>query len=91
MMTPPSSRCLGVVVFVIRQGIGRALIQYIEEWLQSRDFRLLHVKTRGPSRPDPSYSQTRRFYQSMGFLPLFETTLFWGTQDPTLLLVKPLG
>ena len=49
---------------------------------------LLHVKTRGPSDPDPGYARTQRFYEGMGFVPMLETTAFWGPADPTLVLVK---
>jgi hypothetical protein len=48
------------------------------------------VKTLGPSHPDPFYAETRAFYRAIGFQPLFETTAFWGADQPTLILLKPL-
>ena len=73
-----------------RSGIGRRLIEHVEQWARNRDFQLLHVKTRGPSGPDPFYARTQKFYEALGFLPLFETAALWGEEDPALLLVKPL-
>ena len=73
-----------------RQGIGRGLLRHAEEWSRARGYRWLHVKTLGPSRPDRSYAQTRRFYADMGFDPLFETECFWGPENPALVLVKRL-
>lgn len=74
-----------------RQGVGRALLGHMEGWLRGRGFRLLCVKTRGPCEPHASYSRTRSFCRAMGFLPLFETTVFWGPRNPTPLPIKPLA
>jgi GNAT superfamily N-acetyltransferase len=71
-----------------RTGIGRAMVHHAEGWLRSRRRSILHVKTLGPSHPDPSYARTRAFYQALGFRPVFETTAFWGVENPTLVLVK---
>lgn len=73
-----------------RQGIGRALLHHAEEAARSRGGLWLHVKTLGPSHPDPFYARTRAFYTSMGFAPLFETTALWGAENPALVLVKRL-
>jgi ribosomal protein S18 acetylase RimI-like enzyme len=73
-----------------RRGIGRLLVREAEAWLRGRGVAWLHVKTRGPSSPDPFYARTQRFYEALGFKALFETTAFWGEEDPTLLLVKRL-
>jgi GNAT superfamily N-acetyltransferase len=73
-----------------RQGIGRLLLNRLEEEARAQGASLLHVKTLGPSSPDAAYARTRAFYQAMGFIPLLETTAFWGEVDPTLVLVKPL-
>ncbi len=81
---------MGVLPEFHRQGVGRSLLAHAESWLRSRGTCLLHVKSRGPSAPDSFYAQTRKFYGAMGFRPLFETTAFWGEQNPTLVLVKPL-
>jgi GNAT superfamily N-acetyltransferase len=73
-----------------RTGLGRALVARAETRLRLAGVALLQVKTRGPSAPDPGYEQTRKFYEALGFLPLEETTAFWGEADPCLVMVKPL-
>ena len=73
-----------------RAGIGRVLVERAEARLRGDGVALLQVKTRGPSAPDPHYDRTRRFYEALGFLPLEETTVFWGEEDPCLVMVKPL-
>src|SRR5205823_4371661 len=55
---------LGVRAAQHRQGIGRALVETAESWCRERGIRYLHVKTLGPSRPDPGYDATRRFYEA---------------------------
>ena len=42
-----------------RKGIGRALVAAAETWCRVRGIPYLHVKTLGPSRPDPGYDATR--------------------------------
>jgi ribosomal protein S18 acetylase RimI-like enzyme len=74
-----------------RQGIGRALVAHIESRLRADpQMRLFHVKTRGPSAPDEHYGRTLEFYLALDFVPLLETEVFWGPENPTLILVKPL-
>ena len=73
-----------------RQGIGRALVAAAESWCRARGIRYLHVKTLGPSRPDEGYAATRAFYEALGFVPLEETTAFWGEANPCLVMVKVL-
>ncbi len=84
-------------VFAVRrdcrgQGIGRALLQEAEADLVARGVKLLQIKTLGPSAGDPAgrYAETRAFYTAAGFLPLEETDAFWGREQPTLIMVKPL-
>ena len=76
-----------------RSGVGRALLSAVERWCAGAGVRWLVVKTRGASAPDPDpeYAATRAFYRALGFEPLFETTAFWGPQDPTLVSVRPLA
>ena len=73
-----------------RSGIGRRLVEEAETRLPE-GVEFLQVKTLGPSHPDPFYRRTRAFYTAMGFVPLEETTVFWGTGNPTLILIKHLG
>ncbi len=89
--TPVASEIhvLAVRLDLHRRGIGAALIHRAAEELRGKA-RLLQVKTLGPSHPDEGYSQTHAFYEALGFIPLEETTAFWGDANPTLILVKPL-
>jgi len=73
-----------------RRGIGRTLLGRLESEARARGARWLHVKTLGPSHPDPFYAHTRAFYESMGFSPLFESTAFWGAGNPAMVFVKAL-
>ncbi len=71
-----------------RQGVGTALLAWVEQWCEREGVRWLHVKTRGPSTPDPGYERTRQFYLARGFEPLFESLELWGPEDAALILVK---
>ena len=73
-----------------RRGTGRALLERAESDLVAKGVRLLEVKTLGPSSGDAGYAKTRDFYAAMGFIPLEETSAFWGEQQPALIMVKPL-
>jgi ribosomal protein S18 acetylase RimI-like enzyme len=72
-----------------RRGIGRALVETLEADLIADGVELLQVKTLGPSLPDASYDQTRRFYRRMGFRPLEEIGGLWPG-NPCLIMVKVL-
>jgi ribosomal protein S18 acetylase RimI-like enzyme len=73
-----------------RRGVGKALVNAIEADLRVMGVSLLQVKTLGPSERDECYRKTRAFYEAMGFLALEETTAFWGSKQPCLIMVKPL-
>ena len=81
---------VGVLPESHRRGIGRALIERVISWASTQGIRALFVRTLGPSDPDPGYASTRAFYQSVGFIPLEETTAYWGQDAPCLLSVRPL-
>jgi GNAT superfamily N-acetyltransferase len=72
-----------------RRGIGQALVETLEADLIADGVELLQVKTLGPSLPDTSYDQTRRFYLQMGFRPLEEIRDLWPG-NPCLIMVKAL-
>jgi len=72
------------------QGIGTALLSWAEDWSRAQGATWFHVKTRGPSTPDPGYEKTRRFYLARGFAELFETPELWGPEDAALIMVKIL-
>lgn len=73
-----------------RRGLGRALVTAAESWCQARGIRYLHVKTLGPSRPDPEYGATRAFYEALGFVAIEELHGLWDEENPALILVKDM-
>jgi len=70
-------------------GLGSALLEVGEEYLQARGCEYLQVKTLGPSDPDERYARTRRFYEARGFVALEELHDLWE-HHPCLLMVKRL-
>ncbi len=72
-----------------RRGIGRALVEALVADLIADGVELFQVKTLGPSLPDASYGQTRRFYLRMGFRPLEEIPGLWPG-NPCLIMVQAL-
>lgn len=72
-----------------RAGIGRSLLERVEEDLRAQGVRLLSVKTLGPSAPDPDFDKTRAFYTACGFHPVEEFPDLWA-DSPCLLMVKAL-
>lgn len=72
-----------------RVGIGRTLLERVEDDLRAQGVRLLSVKTLGPSASDPGFDQTRAFYTACGFHPVEEFPDLW-VDDPCLLMVKAL-
>ena len=73
------------------RGVGRRLVEAAAGFARAAGCSLLHVKTRGPSKPDANYAATRAFYQAVGFIPLEELPEVWGPDNPCLLLVRPLS
>jgi len=73
-----------------RRGLGSALAAAAEEWLRTRGYRWLMVRTLGPSSVYEPYERTRAFYRRLGFEPLEETPTRWGPDNPCLLSVKRL-
>jgi GNAT superfamily N-acetyltransferase len=72
-----------------RVGIGRTLLERVEDDLRAQGVRLLSVKTLGPSASDPGFDQTRAFYAACGFHPVEEFPDLW-VDNPCLLMVKAL-
>jgi len=73
------------------QGIGRALVDSVEQHCRAEGVSWLHVKTRGPSTFDEHYERTRGFYRAVGFTPLYESHTEWGVGNAALVLVKHLA
>lgn len=72
-----------------RAGIGRSLLERVENDLRAQGVRLLSVKTFGPSASDPDFDRTRAFYTACGFHPVEEFPDLW-VDNPCLLMVKAL-
>ena len=79
---------LGVLPSLHRQGVGRAMLACVEDWLRSEGVEYVHLKTRGPSKPDEGYERTRAFYTALGYRPLEELPTLWNEENPALLLVN---
>ncbi|HOO59370.1 MAG TPA: GNAT family N-acetyltransferase [Candidatus Mcinerneyibacteriales bacterium] len=79
---------MGILKRCQRRGYGKMLIEKCEEVLKERNFVFLTVKTLSSAHPDLHYTRTRRFYSSMGFLPLEEFPDLWGKENPCLMLAK---
>jgi len=90
--TPQSAEIvvMGVLPDRQRRGIGRSLVEAASDLMWAGGVCLLQVKTLGPSQLSESYARTRALYASLGFVPLEETTAFWGAANPCLIMVKPL-
>lgn len=75
-----------------RRGVGRMLLERVEQWLREppNDVRFLQVKTLSPARQWEPYERTRLFYQQMGFVPLEEFPTLWGERNPCLMMIKAL-
>lgn len=73
-----------------RNGVGHALVGEALKVARDRGKSYLTVKTQGPSREYEPYRRTRLFYEAVGFLPLEETTAFWGPENPTLIMIMPV-
>ena len=63
-------RIVAVTPALHRHGVGHALLSRAREWCTEKRVRWLHVKTRGPSTPDPYCERTRLFFVAQGFDPL---------------------
>lgn len=72
-----------------RMGVGRTLVERAASDLRLSGAKALSVHTVGPSYADGGYAETRKFYASVGFIPIEEhNDLDWN--GPTLILVMPL-
>lgn len=81
---------MGILQEHHRKGIGKSLIQCAENYCRNNGGKFLQVKTLSADRESPAYAQTRKFYLSMGFIPLEVFPLLWGEDNPCLLMVKEL-
>ena len=78
----------GILPVYHRQGIGRGLIQWCEEYCLKNGKEFLTVKTLDEAGLSKSYDKTRKFYLAVGFKPLEVFPLFWDEDNPCLFMVK---
>ncbi len=71
-----------------RRGIGRRMLEHLEESLAGDGVEFLQVKTLSTARPDDGYEKTRAFYLAYGFRALEEFPQLWDPQNPALQMVK---
>ena len=68
------------------RGIGRALLQQVEQEIRQQGGRLLLADTSGTA----AYDGTREFYQRLGFQPTATIPDFYRAGDPLVVYVKRL-
>ena len=79
---------MGVLSQYHRQGAGKQLVRWCEEYCKNNRHEYLTVKTLDESRESKNYAKTRMFYQAMGFRPLEVFPLFWDEDNPCLFMAK---
>jgi GNAT superfamily N-acetyltransferase len=74
-----------------RRGVGRALMDAVEQDLGDEGVAFLQVKTLGASRESLEYALTRRFYEALGYVALeeFDADTLWPG-NPCLVMIKHL-
>ena len=82
---------MGVLEEYHRKGIGKIIINYLEDYLRNNKTEFLTVKTLDESRKDLYYEKTRLFYMYMGFKPLEVFPLLWDESNPCLFMVKVIS
>ncbi len=81
---------MGVPAAYHREGIGKVLVNAIEENLKAQGVAYLTVKTLAETRACESYEKTRRFYNAMGFVELEVINEIWGEDNPCAFMAKKL-
>jgi len=82
---------MGVLEQYHRKGIGRGLIDAIEQYCIENGYQFLTVKTLDSSAEYEPYERTRSFYRKVGFVPLEVFSTFWDEENPCLFMAKWLG
>jgi ribosomal protein S18 acetylase RimI-like enzyme len=70
-----------------RHGTGRALIEHVEQQIISRGGRLVLVETSSQE----NYVGTRKFYESLGYIPEATIQDFYSDGDDLVLYTKKLN
>ena len=82
--------CMGILPQYHRKGIGKLLINKLENYLVKEGVKILQVKTVSAGRDCSAYAKTRAFYKAVGFIQLEVFPDLWDKANPCLLLVKKL-
>ncbi len=78
---------MGVLKSYHKMGIGTALYQYAEEYLQKLGYEYIQVKT-VQSGHYKEYDLTNQFYQKMGFRELECFPTLWDKHNPCQIYIK---
>lgn len=73
-----------------RRGLGKTLIEHVEQLLRADGVEFLSVKTLSPSTGNEHYARTHAFYLALGFRHLEEFPTLWGEKNPCLMMIKTL-
>ncbi|NLW01994.1 MAG: GNAT family N-acetyltransferase [Clostridiaceae bacterium] len=82
---------MGVLREYHRQGVGRAMLEAVEDYGRRNGFKFITVKTLDASAQYEPYERTRAFYFKSGFFPLEVFPLFWNEENPCLFMAKYIG
>ncbi len=82
---------IGVRPEARRHGLGRKLIEALEEKLVALGFSRLEVETLAHTADYQPYEETRRFYLAAGFKPKAFVPERWGAGQDALVLSRNLG
>jgi GNAT superfamily N-acetyltransferase len=66
------------------QGVGAALMKFVEDWIREEKGRMLLIET--SSRTD--YEKTRRFYINFGYQAICQITDFYAPGDSKVVFMK---
>ncbi len=81
---------MGVLPAWHRQGIGKKLITRSIEHSKQQAIQFITVKTLSAQSDAVHYANTRLFYQSCGFAPFEEFPDLWGSDNPCLMMIRPI-
>ena len=82
--------CMGLLPQYHRKGIGKLLITELEKYLKKENYKILQVKTISSDSDCKYYAKTRKFYISVGFIPIEVFPKLWDESNPCLQLVKQI-
>jgi len=80
----------GVMQSAHGKGVGKAIFTQMERYYKELGCDIMLVKTLSDIVDDADYAATRKFYESVGFVPLITLTEMWDEQNPCLIMIKNL-